>query len=235
MTLIPGWDSVTGAHWWSNFFFWASILALVMLGITEIVSHRYTERKDELADIEQDRTKRRHDEEIARLHLETATASERAATLEKEAAAARLEQERLKALVAWRTIPMPARNQLASALADAGGSVALVYVQNDPEAVYLAAEISNVFAAANRPDRKNKWQVVGVPRMYSDRVVFGIHIPDRGNKQSKLIQQAFSDCRIEYFRDDVPDTGMVIGAISQGPRPLTTDAVIIVGSKQPPF
>jgi hypothetical protein len=60
------------------------------LGVFEVISHRYSERKDELAAVEQDSTQRRHDEEMARLHLETAKANERAAelntTLEKKSA-----------------------------------------------------------------------------------------------------------------------------------------------------
>ena len=54
MSAIPGWDSVASSHWWSNFYFWASILALISLGVMEVVSHRYSERKDELAASEQE-------------------------------------------------------------------------------------------------------------------------------------------------------------------------------------
>jgi hypothetical protein len=62
-----------------------------LLGVFEVVSHRYSERKDELAAVEQDSTQRRHDEEMARLHLETAKANERAAELNTA-----LEKEREK-------------------------------------------------------------------------------------------------------------------------------------------
>ena len=71
MSVIPGWDSVVGSHWWSNFYFWASIIALISLGIMEVVSHRYSERKDELAAIEQSDVQRRHDIEMTRLHRES--------------------------------------------------------------------------------------------------------------------------------------------------------------------
>jgi hypothetical protein len=69
---------------------------LLALGVFEVFSHRYTERKDELAAQQQDETQRKHDEEIARLHLETAQIQERAAQLEKEAAEARLSLTRLQ-------------------------------------------------------------------------------------------------------------------------------------------
>jgi hypothetical protein len=84
------------------------------LGVAEVASHRYGERKDELAAIEQNAKDKRHDEDMARVQHDTAQAIERAAQLEREAANARLETERLKQTVTWRTIP----NDVAS---DTGG------------------------------------------------------------------------------------------------------------------
>jgi cell division protein FtsL len=84
MSWMPGWDSITGANLWSNIFFWSGIFALLFLGISEVVSHRYTERKDELASEQLAATERRHNEEMSRLRLETAKANERAAELERE-------------------------------------------------------------------------------------------------------------------------------------------------------
>jgi len=86
MSLIPGWTSAAGAGLWSTIFFWAGIVALLFLGISEVISHRYGERKDELGSEQQVATEQRHDEEMARLHLETAKANERSAALEKDAA-----------------------------------------------------------------------------------------------------------------------------------------------------
>jgi cell division protein FtsL len=83
---IPGWDSVAGASWWGTFWFWASIGSLLLLGVSEVISHRYTERKDFLAEREQTAEKQRHDEEMARLHLETRKAEERTAAAELELA-----------------------------------------------------------------------------------------------------------------------------------------------------
>jgi hypothetical protein len=75
VSLIPGWDSIASAGWWSNFYFWAGIAGLLLLGVSEVVSHRYTERKDELVAEDQDATQRRHDEEMARLRVEAARLS----------------------------------------------------------------------------------------------------------------------------------------------------------------
>jgi hypothetical protein len=78
LSLIPGWDSIAGAHLWSNVYFWASICALIMLGVFEVVSHRYSERHEELSAIEREATDHAHEIEIAQLHRETAEANRKA-------------------------------------------------------------------------------------------------------------------------------------------------------------
>jgi hypothetical protein len=95
MSWFPGWDSIVATSWWSGVFFWASIFCLIGLGITEVVSHRYAERKDELVERQQAEEKKKHDDEITAVHLEAAQVRERAAKLEKEAAEARLELARI--------------------------------------------------------------------------------------------------------------------------------------------
>lgn len=96
MGWIPGWDSIASAGWWSGFFFWASIVSLIGLGISEIASHRYSERKDELVELQQIAEKKQHDDEIALLQKDTAQTNERAARLEKEAAEANERTAKLK-------------------------------------------------------------------------------------------------------------------------------------------
>jgi hypothetical protein len=84
MSWLPGWDSIADTDWWSNFYFWAGIIALLLLGVSEVVSHRYTERKDELVAKEQAVIQQGYDKEIAQLHLEASQANERAVKLEQE-------------------------------------------------------------------------------------------------------------------------------------------------------
>lgn len=95
MSWIPGWDSVVAAGWWSGFYFWAGIAALISLGAFEVASHRYSDRKDELAAIEQEAVQRHHDEEMTRLHLEAAQIQEHSAELEKQTNEAKLALARL--------------------------------------------------------------------------------------------------------------------------------------------
>jgi hypothetical protein len=96
MGWIPGWESIQATGWWSGFFFWASIVSLIGLGITEVASHRYSERRDELVETQQQAEKRHHDDEMAQVHLETSQTNERAAKLEKDAEIARKETAQAK-------------------------------------------------------------------------------------------------------------------------------------------
>jgi hypothetical protein len=91
VNIIPGWDSIAGTHWWSNFYFWASITALILLGVMEVVSHRYSERKDELTAIEQKTINDANEYEIARLHNEAARLTAEAEASRAEIADAKLQ------------------------------------------------------------------------------------------------------------------------------------------------
>lgn len=46
MSWIPGWDAAASAGWWSDFYFRVGIVALFLLCISEVISHRYGEHKD---------------------------------------------------------------------------------------------------------------------------------------------------------------------------------------------
>jgi hypothetical protein len=87
---LPGWGSlpaVTRFHNWAEL---AGIAFLGLLVITELVAYRYGQRKDELTAQEQTATDHRHDEEMARLHMETAQMQARAAGAELELAKIKL-------------------------------------------------------------------------------------------------------------------------------------------------
>ena len=84
--------------------------------------------------------------------LDIAKANQNTARLENEAAAAKLETEKLKLVVAWRIIPSDAAGELSKALSGKPGSVNLRYTDGDPEALFLAIQISQILGKA-------KWQV----------------------------------------------------------------------------
>jgi hypothetical protein len=99
MGWIPGWESIQATGWWSGFFFWASIISLIGLGISEVASHRYSERRDELLETQQRIEKEQHDDDIARLHLEAAKAN--AETAKANEAAAKANERAAEAEVAF--------------------------------------------------------------------------------------------------------------------------------------
>lgn len=70
----------------------------------------------------------------AQADAHAAAANERAARLETEAAQARVEQERLKAIVAWRTITPEQHAILVQALTGLSITVWVTSVRDDPEA-----------------------------------------------------------------------------------------------------
>jgi len=154
MSWIPGWESVTGARWWENFYFWASIGALILLGAAEIVSHRYTERKDELAAIEQTSTQRRHDEEMARLHAETEASKAEIAKANASAAEAnaRAEALRLQLLIeqqrrAPRTLTDEQKIAMINGLRGKIESITFV-TQRDLESEFFSIQLQVIFQEA---------------------------------------------------------------------------------------
>jgi hypothetical protein len=90
MSWLPGWNTISGAQTWESAFFWGSIIALILLGIMEVASHRAAQRKDELTEQQQTETQRQHDEEMARLHVALAEASTIASKAGERAANAEL-------------------------------------------------------------------------------------------------------------------------------------------------
>jgi hypothetical protein len=133
---LPGWDSVESAGWWGTFYFWASIGSLVLLGATEVLSHRYTDRRDTLA-AQQQRT------------AETNHAAEMAATQQKleearhEVAAVQVQQRP-------RRIRDADKPSLIKELAAYAGQIVLLQSPiGDAEAAQLAQDIRQILEAAN--------------------------------------------------------------------------------------
>lgn len=178
-------------------------------------------------------------ERIATANAAIAKSGEHAAVLENETAKARLEQERLKDLVSWRVIDPAILTVLAMSLSRSEGQVTLRYVATDAEAVSMAVQISRAFAEANRLAGKQIWTLLADPHLYANRLVFLTHIPDLGTEDSRAVRASFSEANIAYLPDDVTEEpatgGAVIGGVSFGMSMRQSKALIIIGSKPPPF
>ena len=165
---IPGWSSIAGTAWWSGFYFWVSICALIALGMAEVASHRYSDRKDELVAIEQEAIQRRHDVDMAHVQHDTAEAVERAAQLEKDAAVARAAiadanaraaeatqkaaeaQLALGKFKAPRTLSLEQQARIAAKLEPFAGTIydAGIGPAGDPEPLYLLRSIHSALSQA---------------------------------------------------------------------------------------
>jgi hypothetical protein len=109
--------------------------------------------------------------QIASATERASAANERAAVLEKEAAEARAEQERLKTLVTWRTIPNENGKILSSALSVRQASIVLAISANDPEALFYGAQIGKYLESAG-------WNVIPEAVSWSNYLPIDMHIPN---------------------------------------------------------
>jgi hypothetical protein len=160
MTWWPGWDSVASAGYWSHFWFWFGIVCLFALGASEVVSHMYGLRKDELVavaesnaaaqrqnDAEAAETRRKADVEtlqkkLADAERATAEAAKKASQVQTQQADRRLSDEQKRVILAAIS-PYP------------GQQIDLVAVMNDGEAIQFAEDFLAIFRAA-------KWGTGGV-------------------------------------------------------------------------
>jgi hypothetical protein len=163
-------------------------------------------------------------EGTAKANEAIAVATQRAAALENEAAQARVEQERLKQIVAWRNITKNVGEKLVSILAKSPAVVRLSYVASDPEALGLAIQFSKVFEAAH-------WQAIPSAMTFSTQLVFEIRLPGPENETVQLLRSAFTQAGITFSTEEVPPSTMNFS--SSGPTAPT--AVVFIGSKRPPF
>lgn len=145
MSWIPGWESIQATGWWSGFFFWASIVSLIGLGISEVASHRYSEKRDELLETQQRVEKKQHDDEIALLHLETARANREVAAAQADTAKAnkateelRRENLDLRTKIAGRRITPEQHDRLVSELSKNPGFFHMQSMTDGESALYAA-------------------------------------------------------------------------------------------------
>lgn len=98
MTWWPGWDSIDSAGFWRDFYFWFGIGCLFALGISEVISHKYGERRDELVAVREaqnaNEAKRKQDEAETRRKTEVDRLQERLSNADKKVAALQEAQAR---------------------------------------------------------------------------------------------------------------------------------------------
>jgi len=155
---------------------------------------------------------------IAKLNAEMEEARKKTAIVERDASQARLEQLRLKALLAWRTLSPPLAGALRSHLSTTPSKVNIEYVHSDAESQYFALEIAHTFVDA-------KWNVGLQGVVYDGVLVLGLVVPDSQSPETLLVRKAFDAVGIQHVARDVPRSGRVHGTR------VDTSATIFVGSK----
>ncbi len=163
----------------------------------------------------------RNQVEIAK--AEAAKANERAAHLENDAAQARLEQERLKAALAWRTLPKDVSEALLGRLSESPGSVNLRYTDGDPEALYLAIQLGNILSKA-------KWNVAAGAIKFANALTFGIHVENSDNPDADKLRNALVSSSVPFTTEPIPPMGLGFSISTIPGAPTLT-----VGSKMPSF
>ncbi len=222
MGWIPGWESIAGTSWWSAFWFWASIVSLIGLGVAEVASHRYQTRKDTLVAIEEATKDKRHEDEMARLQHDTAKANERAAQLEMEAAQAQLETERIKELVGWRVVSEPQGEAMVATLKAHPAVITLGYVAGDPEALFLTTIFGKILTDAG-------WKYSTSAETFFGSLVWDLHVPAPDTEAIQLLRTALQAAKIPYVTDPIPPADMVRFSGAE-----KTEGIFFVGSKRPP-
>jgi hypothetical protein len=150
---------------------------------------------------------------------------------------ARLEQERLKQLVSWRTLDAANVSALVAELSKGSGEVDIGFIPSDPESKYFALKVlGDAFIAANNSGTVPKWHVY-LRAWQSDGMIFGIAIPGPENDQVELMRRAFSAAHIEFSSGDLPEETppIPIGAgLKYTPAPKH-DVFILIGLRSPPL
>lgn len=140
---------------------------------------------------------------------------------------ARLKTAEIQAIVEWRTLSQDQIAKLQSALSARPSSVKFVYVSNDPEALFLAIQLSNK-AFTN-------WNVTSESRDFSGTMVFGLRIEGTSEQDVNFVRDAFRSAEVPFTTEPIPPHGGSVGfgAVIEGQPEPTVE--IIVGSKPRPL
>ena len=153
--------------------------------------------------------------EIVQAQEVAAKASERAANLEKDAALAKLESEKLKAEMAWRHLTVDQANKLISDFGSLKGlKIQVQGVDSDPEAAQFHSDIYSVLTHAGIDTSV----YTGIER------VTGLWIVGDNDSEVNFVIKSFKEAGIEIHRRKDHAFG-----------PPKDKLVIVVGSKPPIF
>lgn len=181
MAWLPGWDSAESAGWWSHLYFWFGIGCLFLLGASEIVSHVYSLRKDELV-AASERTadeQRRHEQQQA-----DDRHAEEGAAMREELANAQKDAREAKRQAARRQLTPAQSAELIRVLQPfAGQRITIHSISGDTESTALAEEFEATLKGAG-------WAVHRLIVIFSKDPVGFIVLVNDGDVGSEKIPKA---------------------------------------------
>jgi hypothetical protein len=166
------------------------------------------------------------------LENETAKARERASQLEKEAEEAKLAQKKIEDAVKWRVFDQNQLDILVREIGKHRGSVTIGWIANDPESMFVGAQIEYIFKAINEKNN-DAWQITYDARTYTDRLWFGIFIPPLKEPATTEVRDAFTLAGIPFSPEAIPYPVAKVNSIMVSGDNPTTDLFIMAGSKRP--
>lgn len=196
---------------WANWFLVGSLLVGVAATFALIVS----------GNVKEVASKR----ELANAIAETENAKRESATANERAEVARLETQRIKQQLAWRSLTAGQAKSFLAALPKTHHTVVAAYPTNDPEALAFLLQFVKLLQAAG-------WKVIGQSRTYPGQIIVGIQIPDPPNDATTALRAAMTAAGIEFLTTPLPAHAMHFG--DSAPDPASA-ATLLVGSKQPSF
>jgi hypothetical protein len=133
-----------------------------------------------------------------------------------------LEQEKLKAQLAWRQITPDLASALKAAISNETGSVDIRYIDSDPESLYFATQFRDLFGASSN------WHVGFGNIKFANLPVFGLDIPGPDTGNVMALRRIFSKANFTFDTTDLPPQIMVGLVLS-----LVGGPTLVVGSKPP--
>jgi hypothetical protein len=178
----------------------------------------------------------------ATAEADAARANERAlsleaqtATAQRDAEQARLEQKRIEVAVAWRSLLPDLQTKLATRLAAlSGGTIEISWPGYDNEALALATQFVSTFQQANRLADKELWKVSAVPRLFAEKIFFGVRVNGTDPKKVEMVQQAFTVIGLSTEGGKPIPNWSILGPGIQIGGPAPSDVQVWIGPKTRP-
>lgn len=141
--------------------------------------------------------------------------------LKRDANAAQLETEKLKSVVQWRTLSAEQNSAIEAILSQKPGAINLRWQDGDPEALFLAVQLSHLF-------EKSHWQVAPGSFKPGNGIIFEIIVPPASGANADTLRAALNAGRISYSAVPVPASGASFNVSTLNGAPF-----LYVGSRKP--